>query len=488
MTGNPRYRRLVLAVTIAGAFMVTLDTTIVNIAIATLAADFGTDVDGVQWVLTAYLLAVGVVIPGCGDIADRFGSKKVFLLALGGFTVASALCAAAPNLPALVAFRVLQGLTGGAVLPLGFAMALRVIPPEQRGRYLGVLAMPILLAPALGPIAGGYLIERWSWHWIFLINLPIGLAVGAAALRGLREERLTTTGPFDLAGLALSGGGLAALLYGIVQAPTRGWLDPLVLAAFALAVVALAAFARIELRHRSPLLDLRLFADRPFALGNAVIGLAAVGLFGGLFLLPLFFQQVAGRTPLDAGLLLLPQGLGLFLASPAAGVLYDRFGARWPVTAGALVTAVTTAFLARIDVDTGAWELAPILFLRGVGVTLVFTPAQTAALANVGGAAMARASSSVSALRQVAAALGVAVTATLLQARWEQLAAGAGAGPASLRQAGEQAFGDVFLITAVALLPAVAAALFLPRGAPSPAAAGLPAVRQGEPRPSEGTP
>jgi EmrB/QacA subfamily drug resistance transporter len=449
-----RYRRLALIVTIAGAFMVALDTTVVNIAVATLADEFAADVTRVQWVLTGYLLALGVAIPGAGYLADRFGSKRLYLATLLAFTLASAACAVAPNLDALVLARVLQGLGGGAVQPLAFAIALRVIPVEQRGKYIGFLAVPILLAPALGPIVGGYLVESFSWRWIFAINLPIGAVVAVAAWRWLREEKLPATGRFDLAGLVLAGVGFAALLYAVSEAPSRGWTAPPTLLLAAAGLLLLAAFVAVELRHPAPLLDVRLFADPAFALGNAVIWLAAVGLFGGLLLLPLFLQQVQGISPLAAGLVLLPQGLGLVLASPLSGVLYDRGGARWPVAGGMLGTAATTALLARIGPDTGAWALAPLLLARGAAIALVFNPAQTAALASVGHAEAARASSMVNALRQIAAALGVAATATLLRERGD-----AGRPP-------EQAYQEVFLITAVALLPAVAAALLLPRGRP----------------------
>jgi EmrB/QacA subfamily drug resistance transporter len=476
---DPHYRAKVLAVTIAGAFMVALDTTIVNIAVAAFAEEFAADIDEVQWVLTGYLLALGVAIPGCGYLADRFGSKRVYLATLVAFTAASAACAAASTLEALVVFRVLQGLGGGAVQPVAFALALRVIPPEQRGKYIGVVAMPLLLAPALGPIIGGYLLEERSWPWLFAVNVPVGTVVVLAAARWLREEKHGPTGRFDLGGLALSGVGFAALLYAVSEAPDRGWTDPLIAPLVAAALVALGAFTLVELRHPAPILDVRLFRDRAFVLGNGVIWLASVGLFGGLLLLPLFFQQLQGKTPLEAGLLLLPQGLGLFLASPLSGVLYDRFGARWVVASGMALLAATTALLYRIEVGTGGWALAPILLARGAGVALAFNPAQTAALASVGHAEMARASSMFSALRQVAGALGVAVTATLLQARGDVLRADAVAGlatgspgfAAAATRATEQAYQEVFLVTAAALLPAVLAALLLPGGRPVPAAA-----------------
>ena len=420
------YKWQAALITALGLFMAVLDNTIVSVALPQMADAFKTDFGTITWVATAYFLAQAAIIPVTGYLSDRIGTKTVFLSALAIFTIGSALCAIAPTHTALIAFRVVQGIGGGALFPTAFAIIYRIFPPAERGPASAVIGVPILLAPAFGPTIGGYLTTTFDWHAIFTINLPIGViaftlaaiflrgrAADHAAMGETGEEPIASRG-FDLPGLVLAMGGFTTLVYGITQAGPHGLGDRTVQIYLGTGVALLIAFIIVELRSNDPVMDMRLFKNYTFSIANLLMWALGAFLFGSLFLLPYFFEQVQGLTPLNAGEILIAQGLSAAVSTLIAGALYNRVGPRIMGFIGfALVTAGTWGF-AHLDVNTTGQSLQLWLILRGLGLGFINIPLQTLALSVVSNRAMARASSLVNVTRQVASALGVAVLTSFL--------------------------------------------------------------------------
>jgi EmrB/QacA subfamily drug resistance transporter len=405
------------AVFVAGMFMNIMDVTIVNVALPALADDFDVGTSSIDWVVVGYLLSLAAFIPASGWIGDRFGTKRTFLVALAVFTSASALCGMATSLPQLIAFRVLQGAGGGMLTPVGTAMLFRAFPPEQRARAARILMIPTVTAPALGPIVGGLLVDKLSWHWIFIVNVPIGIAVFAFGAVFLHEHREPRAGGFDLPGFVLSGGGLALVLYALGQGPIKGWGSAGVVFAGASGVVAFAALVLVELRTRYPMLHLRLLGNRLFRATN-VAALFGYGSFiGFLFLMPLFLQEARGLSALDSGLTTFPEAIGVLVSSQIVGRIYGTIGPRRLMAGGLTAVACTLAVGSLLELDTNLWLVRLLMFVTGAGMAFVFVPLQAATFATITPADTGQASAIFSTQRQVAAALGVAILATVLSVR-----------------------------------------------------------------------
>jgi EmrB/QacA subfamily drug resistance transporter len=466
-------------VVVAGQIMPGLDTTIVNVALGTLSRDLHASLPSTQWVITGYLLALGMVTPLSGWAADRFGATRVWITALALFTAGSALAGASWSIGSLIGFRVVQGVGGGMMMPLAQTIIARAAGPRQMGRAMSVLVVPTLLGPVLGPVIGGLLVEKVSWHWIFYVNVPVGIAAIALAAWKLPRgrEHKAAAARLDLPGLALLAGGLLCLLYGLSQAGSQGSLTGgRVLGWLAAAVVCLAGFTAWSLARRdAAVVNVRLFSNRQFAASSALMFLVAISLFGGLLLLPLYYQAVRGQGALGAGLLLAPQGLGAMAAVPAAGKLTDRLGAGRVVLAGlVLALAGTVAFTWAGTHTSYAW-LSLALFTRGAGVGAAVIPAFAAAYATLSRAMVSRAATMLSVISQVGAALGSALLVVVLTRRIADAfaahglaTASSGPGrftqlPAHLRQAAapllatgfSSAFWVAAGLTALAFLPAV---------------------------------
>ena len=407
-----------------GLFMAVLDNTIVSVALPQMQAYFHTDRDTITWVATAYFLAQAAVIPITGYLSDRIGSKTVFLAALAFFTIGSGLCAVAPNEKYLIAFRVFQGIGGGALFPTAFAIVFRVFPPAERGGASAVIGVPVLLAPAFGPTVGGYFTTTFDWHAIFTINLPIGIVAFLLCMIVLRgraqanESELSgevprDAGRFDVAGLVLSMAGFTALVYGITQAGNSSWTDRTVLLALIGGGVLLVIFTVVELFVSDPVMDVRLFLNYTFASTNMLLWAISAFLFGSLFLLPVFFQQVQGHTPLESGEYVILQGVGAAVATVIAGRLYNVVGPRVLAVIGfILVTAGTWGFTQLTP--HASWQSLQIwMLIRGLGLGFTNVPLQTLVLSTVSNRAMARASSLVNVTRQVFGAVGLAVLTTV---------------------------------------------------------------------------
>ncbi len=407
-----------MAVYIVGLFMTIIDGTVVNVALPTLADEFGVSSTDIEWISVAYLLAFASVIPAAGWMGDRFGTKRVFVGALAVFVAASGLCGAAPSLGALVAFRVLQGLGAGLITPIGSAMLFRAFPLEERSTAtVGVLSVAVV-APAIGPVLGGVLVDNTSWRWIFYVNLPIGALALALAVLWLVEQREETTTTLDWRGLLLSAAGVSLLIYSLSTGPENGWLDPGTLAAGLIGVTALVTLVVVELRAEHPLLQLRLYQDRLFRVVNISASTMYAGFFGWIFVLPLYMQTLRGFSATESGLAQAPQAMAVFIVSNLLGKrVYRVVGPRRLMIVGSVLTAVFTGGFVLVDLDTPLWQIATGSFLRGASVGLVFVSIQTAVYATTSLADTGRATSVFNTLRQVSYALGVALAATVISAR-----------------------------------------------------------------------
>lgn len=415
------YKKIVAIAFVFGVFMDILDTTIVNVAIPALQAEFGVTASRIEWVVTGYLCSLAVWIPASGWIGDKFGTKRTFLFALFMFTLASALCGAAWSSGSLIAFRIFQGVGGGMLTPVGTAMLFRAYPPNERARASAVLAIPTVLAPALGPVLGGVLVTHTSWRWIFLVNVPIGILGLAFSAKYLEEHKEPRSGGFDRWGFVLSGAGLALVLFALSEGPLKGWGSPEVLLTGAVGIVAFVLLVKVELRVPEPMLDLRLFGDRMFRQANIATMALAGSLLGLLFLLPQFLQNLRGLSAQQSGLATFPQALGVMTMARVVGRLYPKIGPRRLMLFGSLTNALVTVCFIFVGLGTSLWWVRLLMYARGLTMAFVMVPMQAASFVTIPPHKTGRASSLSSTNRQVGAALGVAVLATILVSRTEAL-------------------------------------------------------------------
>jgi EmrB/QacA subfamily drug resistance transporter len=408
------YKWVVAIVYVSALFLDILDTTIVNVAIPALGRELHTE--NAEWVVLGYTLSLAVWIPTSGWLGDRFGTKRIFLFALMAFTTGSVLCGAAQTIGQLIAFRVLQGVGGGMLTPVGLAMLFRAFPPVERARAATLIMIPTLAAPALGPVLGGLIVTNTSWRWIFLVNAPIGMIALWFGWRHLREHRHPASGRFDVAGFVLSGSALALIVYALSEGPQSGWTSPVVVTAGTLGLIAAVAMTIVELRIPFPMLHLRLLGNRMFRQCN-IVGLFSIGSFIAVtFVMPLYLQLVRGLSPLSSGLTTFPQAFGVMLSSLVAGRFYGRVGPRRLMTGGFLVAALVIAQFVRLGLHTDLWLIRGLMFGRGLGMGFAFVPMQAASYATIDPSQNGRASSIFSTQRQVGISLGVAIMASILAA------------------------------------------------------------------------
>ncbi len=459
------YKWWVLVAAIFGAFVSILDATVVNTALPRIQAAFGTDLHTASYVATAYTLAQGVVIAISGYLANRYGVKRVYLISLVLFTIGSALCGIAWSMPVLIIFRVLQGAGGATLLPLSITLVFGAFPPEQRGMANGVFGIPVLAAPAFGPLLGGYIAQYIDWRWIFYINVPIGIIGVILGWRVLRESQLQKDLSFDWRGFLILAPGLGLLLYGISNLSYDGWNSLLTVSGpIVIALILLITAVPVELRTREPLLNLRLFMGRNFLVGNIIIWVATVGLFGATFLLPQYLQALRDLSPSASGLLLMPQGLAAIVGTVISGVLYNRLSARVLVIIGAVAITVDTYFLSTLStLNSNITLFIPLLIVRGLALPFLTQTTNTLALNEISNQGLAGANTVLNITRSVISSLAVAVLINILQAQRIVHQAALSQGGTAVSHAVQQqaqalAYQDVYLITAIVTVPL----LFLP--------------------------
>ncbi len=414
---NLPYKWIVATIYVCGLFMDIMDSTIVNVALPTLGRTFHAGNTTLEWVLTGYLLSLAVWVPASGWVGDRFGTKKTFMFALAMFTASSALCGLSWNIGSLIVFRLLQGVGGGMLTPVGTAMMYRAFPPQERAKASAIVAVPTMVAPAVGPIIGGWLVTDVSWRWIFYINLPIGVFGFLFALFKLKEHREPSAGRFDFWGFLCSGAGLALVLYGLSRGPEDGWTAANTLVSLIAGAALFVVLVVVELRDRFPMLDLRLFKDRMFRNANLFMFVAISGLMGVLFVLPLYLQELRGISALDSGLTTFPQALGMIAIVQFSTRLYTRIGPRRMMIPGMFGLAATTAAFMLVGLHTDLWWIRGLMFARGLTLGIAMVPMQTATFATIKPQDTGRASALMNTNRQVGGSFGVAILATILSER-----------------------------------------------------------------------
>ena len=425
--GTRQVNPWIVAVSVMFAtFMEVLDTTVVNVSLPHIAGNLSATIDESTWVLTSYLVANAIVLPLTGWLASHFGRKRLLMTSVAGFTLSSLLCGLAPNLSTLVAFRLMQGFTGGAMQPLSQAVLLEAFPPHERGKAMGFWGLGIVVAPILGPVLGGWLTDTYSWRWAFYINLPVGLASLAMANAFifdppyLRRE----TKNIDYWGI-----GLLALWVGTLQlaldlGQQRDWFSsPLIAGLVITAVFALIAFLVREWTADEPVIDLRVFKLRTYATGVFLMTTLGFVLYGSLVLLPIMLQTLLGYPSLEAGIAMAPRGMGSFIGMPVVGLLVGKTDARRLVAGGLFVGAVTLFWLGQLSLDAGYWDIFFPQFVQGIGLSLIFVPLTTIAMDPIPRERMGNATSLFSLMRNLGGSVGIAVTGTLLARKQHAFAA-----------------------------------------------------------------
>ncbi len=416
-----------LAVLIVGMFMSVLDISIVNVAIPTMQRDFSATTEQIQWVENAYSLALGVVVPVSAWLSGKFGPGRVYVLCLLGFAAGSALCGLAWNLDSIVAFRVLQALPGGILPVVTLTIVYRIVPPERIGAAMGMYGLGIIVAPAVGPTLGGYLVEYVDWRLIFFINVPVGILGTVAAVMLLPRFGPTSVGRFDVLGFVTVATGLVSLLLALTEGQSWGWTSYRILILFAASLVMLALFVTIEIEVDHPLLPVNVFRHWAYTNSLLLVSVLSVGLFAVLFYIPLLLQQARGLGAFDTGLLLLPQALVMAVIMPSAGLLYDRIGPRWPATIGLAIVAVGTYMLTDVTLDSSNTKVVWLLAARSVGMGLAMMPIMTGGIAAVPADEVDGAGAFNTVAQRAAAALGLAALTSLVTSTRAQLTQDRGA-------------------------------------------------------------
>ena len=411
----PANKWKVLISVVFGIFMAILDTTIVNVAFPTLRREFGADISSAQWIVSLYVLALGVSTPLAGYLGDRFGIKRIYLLGLGLFAGGSLLSGLAPSLFFLIAARALQGIGAGIALPLGTAQLYLAFPPEERGTAFGLFGVALLVAPALGPILGGILVDQGLWRWVFFVNIPVGIVGIWIGSRWLQEQRKEKRPRLDVWGLVTSVIGFGGLLYAASLAANTGWGGTNVLIGFAVGGAGLIAFVLIELFVApDPLLDFGLFGHRVFLVATLVGWVTVLSLFGAEFMLPIYLQSLRGQSALQTGWLLLPLAVTAGIATPLAGRLYDKIGPRALVAFGFGVLVINAWQLSELNATTTMGWIVFLMVLRGLALGTTVQTTFTTALGSVHQQRVARGSSLINSTRFVVQSVGVAILATVL--------------------------------------------------------------------------
>jgi EmrB/QacA subfamily drug resistance transporter len=398
-----------------GLFMIMLDNTIVNVALPSIQSDLGIGISELEWVFNGYALTFGVLMLTGGKLADMLGRRRIFIVGLLIFTVASLFCGLATSAGWLIGARVLQGVGSALMNPATLSIVTATFPPRQRGMAIGIWAGVAAMALAIGPLAGGLITEQLGWNWIFFINVPVGILAIIVTRLVVDESRDTSADQrLDLPGLLSSGIGLFALTYGLIEANELGWTSPRILSLFAVAAIGIALFVGLELRQRSPMLDLSLFKNGTFAGANSVMLLVGLAMFGVFFYNSLFIQNILGYSAVQTGATFLPMTVLIILVAPIAGKYSDRVGSRWLMGGGMVLLAASLFIFSRLDASSDFWDILPGLLIGGLGMAIVMTPTTSAAMGSVPIDKAGVGSAVLNSMRQVGGALGIAVIGAII--------------------------------------------------------------------------
>ncbi|MDO8210582.1 DHA2 family efflux MFS transporter permease subunit [Conexibacter sp. CPCC 206217] len=440
-------------VIVLGMIMSVLDTTIVNVALDDLSTELHASLEDIQWVVTGYMLSLAAVIPITGWAATRYSARKLYITSLVLFTLGSLLCGLAWSSGSLIAFRVLQGIGGGMLAPLGQMILVKAAGPRNLPRVMAMIGVPIILAPVFGPTLGGLLIEHAGWQWIFFINLPISFFAVIAALRLLPQDKGDpAAGRLDVIGLVLVATGLVGVTYGLAQSGGAGTLvDDSVIVPLAIGLALIAIFIVRSLRIARPLLDVRLFANKAFAAASVTTFCLGAALFGAMILMPLYFQTVRGEDAVATGLLLMPQGVGAAIAMGLSGRATERLGGGLTALIGGVITILATVPFVLIGGSTSYVLISIAMIFRGFGIGMSMMPSMTAAFSVLRRDQINHATPQLNVLQRVGGSIGTALLSVALESRLRD--AGAGATPAAMADAFGETYVIVMVVTLVALVP-----------------------------------
>ncbi|MEP7225699.1 MAG: MFS transporter [Actinomycetota bacterium] len=405
---------LTLAAVSFGLFMIMLDNTVVNVALPSIQRDLDADLSELEWIVTGYALTFASLMLVGGKLADAYGRRKIFVLGIVVFTLASLLCGLADSSEMLIAARVLQGAGAALMNPATLSIIAATFPPRERGTAIGIWAGTSAMALAIGPLVGGLITEHLDWQWIFFINIPIGILGIVASYLFIDESRDETHERLDLPGLVTSAVGLFALTYGLIEANTYGWSSARIVGAFVLAVISLVAFVQLERRQRAPMLPLELFRNGTYTGANLVMLLVALAMFGVFFFVSLYMQNILGYSPVQAGAAFLPMTILIILVAPVAGKTSDRIGSRGLVTTGMILIAVQLLMFSRLGIDASFWNLFPALVVGGIGMALTMTPSAAAATRSVPVDKAGVGSAVLNSARQVGGTMGIALMGAIM--------------------------------------------------------------------------
>jgi len=400
-----------------GTFMEVLDTTVINVSLKQIGGDLSASTDEATWVLTSYLVANAIVLPLTGWLGNHFGRRRILLFSVGGFTLFSVLCGLAPNLPLLIVFRILQGATGGGLQPLSQAIMMEAFPPEKRGKAMAFWALGIVVAPMLGPVLGGWITDSYSWRWLFYINVPIGVAAAVmASLFIFDPPYIKKSGArVDYWGIGLLALGIGALQILLDKGQEEDWLSShFILLLFILTGAGLIAFIIREMRTENPVVNLRVFKDGTYSTGVFLMTVLGFVLYGSTVLLPVWLQTIMGYSALEAGMALLPRGLGSFLFMPIVGILMSKIEPRKLLASGLVVSAFSLYLLSRLNTNAGYWDIFWPQLLQGTSLGLLFVPLTTITNGSVPKHEMGNATSLFNLMRNIGASIGIASVTTVV--------------------------------------------------------------------------
>lgn len=421
MKESPYYKWIVLGNVMIGTFMAVLDSTVVNTGLPVIMGTLGADINVAEWVLTGYMLSMASILPAAGWLSERFGYKKIYFLALLVFTVGSFMCGNSSTIEELIFWRVIEGFGCGMLLPVGMAIVSDAFPPDQRGTALGFWSIASAASVSFGPTIGGYLVDYMNWNYIFFVNIPVGIFALIVTAIVQKEHVKGTKVSFDIPGFITSAIFLPVFMYGLseVNSSTNsmGWDSPVVLGAMWVSAVTFILFLYFEFTVKVPLINLRLFADKDFAISNLALFIFGIGMFGSTFLIPLYLQDNLGYSALQAGMFFMPVGIVQGIASPLAGKLMQKVNPKIFIISGLLLMAASFYMNFFLSFLTEKWYIMFSLYLRGLGMGILFTPLLTLSLVNIRNKDMAQASSITNIIRQMGGSFGVAIFSHLLTQR-----------------------------------------------------------------------